>query len=162
MERLPENLLHAIVGEEPALPKKKKRADPAQHWTPAVLLERAAYLRKMARAGDGSASETIGEYPNHKAMLSFRARSGEVEVHEEWADLFVVLAGAGSMVVGGRVEGERVIGPGEIRGDAIEGGTRLELHAGNVIHVPAKTPHLVLLTGDKTLTSLVIKIREIK
>ena len=68
MERLPENVLRAVIGED-VEPSKKKKNDPAQHWTPAVLLERAAYLRKLARAGNGSASETIGEYPSHKAML---------------------------------------------------------------------------------------------
>jgi hypothetical protein len=158
MERIAENILRAVMGEEPA-PPKKKRNDPAQHWTPAVLLERAGYLRKLARAGNGSASETIGEYPQHKAMLSFRARSGEVEVHDEWADLFVVLAVAATMVVGGTVIGARDIGPGETRGAAIEGGMRQAMRAGDVLHIPAKTPHLVLLGDDKTVTSLVIKIK---
>jgi mannose-6-phosphate isomerase-like protein (cupin superfamily) len=161
MERIPENILRAVMGEEPEPPKKKKRNDPAQHWTPAVLLERVAYLRKLARAGDGQASETIGEYPQHKAMLSFRSRSGEAEVHDEWADLFVVLAGAATMVVGGTVVGARQIAPGETRGEAIEGGVQQEMRAGDVLHVPAKTPHRVLLSGDKTIASLVIKIREI-
>lgn len=161
MERIPENILRAVMGEEPKPPKKKKRNDPAQHWTTAVLLERTAYLRKLARAGDGQASETIGEYSQHKAMLSFRARSGEAEVHEEWADLFVVLAGAATMVVGGTVVAARETAPGETRGDAIEGGIRQEIRAGDVVHIPAKTPHMVLLSGDKSIASLVIKIREI-
>jgi mannose-6-phosphate isomerase-like protein (cupin superfamily) len=160
MERLPENLLRAVIGEDPEPPRKKKRHDPAQHWTPAVLLERAAYLRKLARAGNGSASETIGEFPNHKAMLSFRARSGEVEVHAEWADLFVVLNGVATLVVGGTVIGARTVGPGETRGDAIEGGLHQNLKAGDVAHVPAGTPHQFLLAGDKTITSLVLKINE--
>lgn len=160
MERIPQDILRAVMGEEPE-PLTKKRHDPAQHWTPAVLLERAAYLRKLARAGNGSASETIGEYPQHKAMLSFRARSGEVEVHDEWADLFVVLAGMAALVVGGTVVEARVIAPGETRGDSIEGGIRQELRAGDVVHVPAGTPHQFLLAGDKTVTSLVMKIRAV-
>ena len=160
MERLPEDILRALIGDEPP-PPRKKRNDPAQHWTPAVLLERAAYLRKLARAGNGSASEIIAEFPQHYAMLSFRARSGEVEVHDEWADLFVVLAGAASLVVGGTVTGARLIGPGETRGDSIEGGLRQELHAGDVVHVPAGTPHQFLLASDKTVTSLVMKIKEV-
>jgi len=159
MERLPENILRAVIGEEPA-PPKRKRNDPAQHWTPAVLLERAAYLRKLARAGNGSASETIGEFPQHKAMLSFRARSGEVEVHGEWADLFVVLAGMATLVVGGTVINARAVAPGETRGESIDGGVHQNLRAGDVVHVPAGTPHQFLLSGDKTVTSLVMKIRE--
>jgi mannose-6-phosphate isomerase-like protein (cupin superfamily) len=160
MERIPENILRAVIGEEPA-PPKKKRNDPAQHWTPAILLERAAYLRKLARAGNGSASETMGDYPQHKAMLSFRARSGEVEVHDEWADLFLVLAGVATLVVGGTVVGLRSVGPGETRGESIEGGLHQNLRVGDVAHVPAGTPHQFLLQGDKTVTSLVMKIREV-
>lgn len=30
----------------------KDAAPQADHWTPAILLERAGYLRKLARAGD--------------------------------------------------------------------------------------------------------------
>jgi len=160
MERIPENILRAVIGEEPAPPKKKGN-DPAQHWTPAILLERAAYLRKLARAGNGSASETMGDYPQHKAMLSFRARSGEVEVHDEWADLFLVLAGVATLVVGGTVVGLRSVGPGETRGESIEGGLHQNLRVGDVAHVPAGTPHQFLLQGDKTVTSLVMKIREV-
>ncbi len=160
MERIPENILRAVMGDEPA-PPKKKRNDPAQHWTPPVLLERGAYLRKLARAGNGSASEVIGEFPQHKAMLSFRARSGEVEVHDEWADLFVVLAGMATLVVGGTVTGACVIAPGETRGESIEGGIHQNLRMGDVVHVPAGTPHQFLLAGDKTITSLVMKIREV-
>jgi mannose-6-phosphate isomerase-like protein (cupin superfamily) len=83
-------------------------------------------------------------------------------VHDEWADLFVVLAGAATLVVGGSVIGARVIGPGETRGDAIEGGMRQELSAGDVVHVPAGTPHQFLLAGEKTVTSLVMKIKEVE
>src|ERR1700689_1759542 len=102
------------------------------HWSPAVLLERAAYLRKLAKHGDGSASETLKEYPQHFAMLSFRSRSGEVEVHERFADLFCVLAGHASLVTGGVVEGAHVIAPGETRGRSIVGGTSQKLRAGDI------------------------------
>jgi quercetin dioxygenase-like cupin family protein len=54
----------------------------------------------------------------------------------------------------------RTVGPGEIRGDRIEGGRRQELRAGDVAHVPAGVPHQMLMTGDRTFTSFVVKIRE--
>lgn len=139
---------------------KKARRGPVDHWAPHILLERAAYLRKMARAGNGSANEKLREYPRHAALLSFRSRSGEVEVHEKFADLFCVLAGTTTLVTGGAVSGGRTIAPGETRGDSIEGGTRQELKAGDVAHVPAGTPHQMLLSGDTTVTYFVLKIQE--
>jgi mannose-6-phosphate isomerase-like protein (cupin superfamily) len=158
MDQLAKEILKDVALEEIA-PKTQKRS-PIDHWTPAILLERAAYLKKMARYGDGSASETIREYPQHRAMLSFRSRDGEAEVHQNFADLFFVLAGAATLVTGGTVTRARTIEPGETRGDAIEGGTRQELKAGDFAHVPAGLPHQMLVAGEKTVSCFVMKIQE--
>ncbi len=141
-------------------PAPLKANNHVDHWSPAVLLERAAYLRKMAKLGDGSASETLKEYPQHVAMLSFRSRSGEAEAHDRFADLFIVLSGAATLVTGGRVIGVRTIAPGETRGASIEGGTPQTLRQGDVAHVPAGTPHQMLLRGEDTITCLVMKVQE--
>src|SRR5580692_4496403 len=159
MERLAKEILKDVELDEVA-PKPRALKSPVDHWSPAVLLERAAYLRKMATHGDGSASETLKEYPQHFAMLSFRSRDGEAEVHERFADLFCVLAGTATLVTGGVVAGARTVAPGETRGASIEGGMRQKLRAGDLIHVPAGTPHQMLLAGDETITSLVMKMQE--
>lgn len=163
IDKVSAHILRAVMSDEPApKPSRRKSPDPAEpdHWTQPVLLERAAYLRKLARAGDGQASETLRKYPQHRAMLSFRSRNGEVEVHEKWADLFCVLAGAATLVTGGTVVGARLISPGETRGNSIEGGTRQELRPGELVHIPAGTPHQFLVSGEKTITCFVMKIQE--
>ena len=163
IDRVSAQILRAVMGDEPA-PRsaRSNTSDPGApgHWPPPILLERAAYLRKLARAGDGQASETLREYPRHRIMLSFRSRNGEVEVHEKFADVFYVLAGAATLVTGGTVCGARIVAPGETRGDAIEGGVRLELRAGEFVHVPAGTPHQFLVSSEKTITCFVLKIQE--
>ena len=159
MERIAKEILKDMNLDEVA-PKPRGPRNPVDHWSPPLLLERAAYLRKLAKHGDGSASETLKEYPQHLAMLSFRSRSGEVEVHERFADLFVVLAGAATLVTGGTVSGARIVAPGEMRGISIEGGTQQNLRPGDVAHVPAGTPHQMLLKGDDTITCLVMKVQE--
>jgi len=159
MERIAKEILKDMNLDEVA-PKPRGPRNPVDHWSPPLLLERAAYLRKLAKHGDGSASETLKEYPQHFAMLSFRSRSGEVEVHERFADLFVVLAGAATLVTGGTVVGARIVAPGETRGESIAGGTQQKLRPGDVAHVPAGTPHQMLLKGDETITSLVMKVQE--
>jgi len=138
----------------------RKLAAHSDHWSAAVLLERASYLRKLANNGDGSASETLKEYSRHCAMLLFRSRDGEAEVHENFADVFYVLDGCATLVTGGTVAGARLVGPGETSGSSVEGGMRQELRAGDVAHVPAGVPHQMLVAGDKTVTCLVLKVEE--
>jgi mannose-6-phosphate isomerase-like protein (cupin superfamily) len=159
MERIAKEILKDLALDD-VTPKPRAPKNPADHWTHAVLLERAAYLRKMAKFGDGSASETLKEYPQHCAMLLFRSRSGEAEVHDKFADLFVVLAGGATLVTGGAIVGARTVAPGETRGPSIEGGVQQTLRAGDVAHVPAGTPHQMLLKGEETIASLVMKVQD--
>jgi mannose-6-phosphate isomerase-like protein (cupin superfamily) len=50
--------------------------------------------------------------------------------------------------------------PHEKRGGQIEGGIRRTLSAGDVVRIPAKTPHQILLEGSKGFTYFVIKIKD--
>jgi len=93
-------------------------------------------------------------------MLLFRSRDGEAEVHQGFAHLFYVLAGAATLVTGGTVTRAHAAGPGETRGDAIEGGVCQELKAGDLAHVPAGLPHQMLVAGEKTVTCFVVRIQE--
>ncbi|HET6169231.1 MAG TPA: hypothetical protein VFE01_03575, partial [Terracidiphilus sp.] len=57
----------------------------SDHWSKAQLLERAKHLQELAAKGDGSASETLEEYPHHYTMLAFRQKSGGGELHQKFA-----------------------------------------------------------------------------
>lgn len=140
-------------------PRVKDRA-PVDHWPSPVLLERAAYLRKMAKYGNGSASETIREYSHYSVELSFVGRTGDAEVHHHHASMFHVLAGSATLAMGGKVNRARSAGVGEMRGDSIENGSLQELRQGDVVLVPAGIPHQLLIAGDKSITCLIVKIRE--
>src|SRR4051794_27680381 len=63
----------------------------SDHWSKAQLLERAKQLREQAAKGDGSASETLEKYTHHYTMLAFRQKSGGGELHQNFADMFVIL-----------------------------------------------------------------------
>ncbi|MGA7343551.1 MAG: cupin domain-containing protein [Terracidiphilus sp.] len=159
MDILSREILKDVALDEVA-PKPRRPKSPVDHWSTAVLLERAAYLRKMARVGDGSAAETLRDYPRHAAVLSFQARSGEAEVDEKHAVLLCILAGNATLVAGGALVGARAVGAGEVRGQAVEGGVRQELRAGDVVHIPAGTPHQLHVAGEKSVTCLTIRIQE--
>jgi uncharacterized RmlC-like cupin family protein len=151
------------VEKEPLPAKRSKKNDnenALDHLSHAVLLERAAYLRKLAAAGDGSASEVLKEYPQHAVHLLYRSRSGIAEQHENFADLFYVLEGRAGLVTGGTVADAKTIGPGETRGSSVQGGVRQELRAGDLAHVPAGLPHQMVVSGDSSITCVVLKIQQ--
>jgi mannose-6-phosphate isomerase-like protein (cupin superfamily) len=159
MDDFAKKILNDVNLEEIA-PRVKDRS-PVDHWSPAVLLERAAYLRKMARYGDGSANEVIKEFPHYSAVLSVLGRTGDAEVHHDYTCFVHVLAGAASLVTGGTVNGARSAGAGEVRGSSIKDGARQELRQGDFVHVPAGVPHQFLIAGDKAITCLIVKIQEL-
>lgn len=130
------------------------------HWTPAQLLERAQHLKQVAAQGDGSASEVLDKYPRHFTMLAFRKRSGAAELHQNYADLFYILDGHTTIVTGGQVDNPKTTAAGEIRGTAVSGGSRQDVTAGDVVHIPAGTPHQMLLPEGGTVTYFVVKIQE--
>jgi mannose-6-phosphate isomerase-like protein (cupin superfamily) len=55
----------------------------------------------------------------------------------------MVQEGSGTLLVGGELQGARNSAPGELRGGEIRGGGRQPLAAGDMMIVPAGTPHQV-------------------
>jgi glc operon protein GlcG len=93
----------------------------------------AAAFAKGAVLFDGS-----DKYMVH---ASRRDKAGAVEVHEQDADIIYVLDGTATFVTGGTVVDGKTIAPGEIRGADVKGGETRQIARGDVIIVPAGTPH---------------------
>jgi mannose-6-phosphate isomerase-like protein (cupin superfamily) len=64
-----------------------------------------------------------------------------VEIHTNEADLFYVIEGSATQVLGGTVVDGKQTGPGQIRGSKIDGGQTYQLGKGDVMWVPAGMPH---------------------
>jgi glc operon protein GlcG len=96
--------------------------------------------------------ETLG----YKIHASRRVEAGQAEVHARDTDLIYVLDGSVTFVTGGTVVDPKVVGPDEIRGSRIEGGTHHALNKGDVIVVPAGTPHWFYQV-DETFLYYVVK-----
>jgi quercetin dioxygenase-like cupin family protein len=81
------------------------------------------------------------ETAEYKIHASRREAPGQAEIHTRDTDIIYVLEGSVTFVTGGTVANPTTVGPDEIRGSRIDGGTRHTLAAGDVIVVPAGTPH---------------------
>jgi quercetin dioxygenase-like cupin family protein len=72
---------------------------------------------------------------------SFRDKAGQVEVHDVQTDTIHVIDGEATFVTGGTMVGGKVTEPGQHLGTDIKGGQTHKLTKGDVIVVPAGTPH---------------------
>jgi mannose-6-phosphate isomerase-like protein (cupin superfamily) len=122
--------------------------------------ELQGYGKKLAPKMNAGkvASERLATFPNHFAMIAHREGDGEAELHEKQADLFVVASGAATLVYGGEVVSPKTTAPNEVRGPSIKGGERKAVAAGDVVHIPAKIPHQLLVPAGREFTYFVMKV----
>jgi mannose-6-phosphate isomerase-like protein (cupin superfamily) len=113
---------------------------------------------KLAAKKAPFASENLKRWGNHYTMLAYREATGSSELHEHEADLFVIESGEGTLLTGGKLVGSHVEKPGELRGSSIAGGEKQTFGPGDVIHIPAGTPHQMLLDKGKPVTYFVVKV----
>jgi mannose-6-phosphate isomerase-like protein (cupin superfamily) len=104
------------------------------------------------------ATQDLSKFGNHWTMIAHREGDGEAEVHEKVVDFFVVQTGEATLVVGGSMVGGRSMGAGEIRAPSIKDGVQKKLVPGDVVHIPANTPHQLLVQKGKQFTYFVIKV----
>ena len=79
---------------------------------------------------------------------------GQPEWHETEADVFIA-----TLLVGGTLVGGETTAPHEKQNGKIEGGIRQKLSVGDVVRIPPRVPHQLLLDGGKEFGYFVIKVK---
>ena len=74
-------------------------------------------------------------------ILANRRGAAEAEVHDSTNHIFIIVEGEATFVTGGTLVGAKTTAPGQIRATSLEGGQSHQLRKGDVITIPAKTPH---------------------
>jgi mannose-6-phosphate isomerase-like protein (cupin superfamily) len=105
----------------------------------------------MAKGG-----QIIGE--NGLIVLAQRRGAGEVEVHENTNHVFIIVEGEATFVTGGTMVGAKNTAPGQIRAANVNGGQTYHLTKGDVITVPAKTPHWFKEVPTQTIAYYAINL----
>jgi mannose-6-phosphate isomerase-like protein (cupin superfamily) len=118
-------------------------------------------LREKADAS-GLATQTIKKYSTDYSMLAFRRQSGQAELHEKFADFYVVVDGQATLVSGGKMVNGKPTAPGEVRGDSIQDGKETKLKKGDIVHIPADIPHQLLVSKGDTFQYFIVKVQEIE
>jgi len=84
-------------------------------------------------------------------VLAQRRGAGEVEVHARTNHVFIIVEGEATFVTGGTMVSPRETAPGQTRAPNVEGGEVHHLTKGDVITIPAKTPHWFKDVPTKTI-----------
>jgi len=100
----------------------------------------------------------LADYPNDGFLLVHRAADGPVEWHETQADVFFVQSGSATLLLGGKLINGETVAPHEKRNGSIVGGVRRKISTGDVVRIPPRVPHQVLLDGSSAFDYFVIKI----
>lgn len=114
--------------------------------------------QKLAANKERFKSENLQRYPGHYTMMAYRSATGSSELHQHEADIFVIESGSATLVTGGKIVNPHTEKPGEIRGSSIEGGERRAVASGDIVHIPANTPHQLLIDNGKPFTYFVVKV----
>ncbi|MBI3800533.1 MAG: heme-binding protein [Deltaproteobacteria bacterium] len=136
-----------VSGETPAQDEEIALAG-AQAAKDLIASETEAPLGKVsyfdnAQVADSFAKGGILFNGSDKYMVhtSRRDKAGVAEVHTKDADIIYVQDGSAIFVTGGMMIDPQPIAPDEIRGKEITGGETRTISKGDVIIVPAGTPH---------------------
>jgi mannose-6-phosphate isomerase-like protein (cupin superfamily) len=111
---------------------------------------------KMESENNNATNGALERHLDSSTILAVRLKSGRAELHTTSADEFFVVEGHASLLTGGAIVNPS--GTAEVRGDSVRGGTRAELKAGDVVHIPANTPHQLLLDNTGPFVYVLVKI----
>jgi mannose-6-phosphate isomerase-like protein (cupin superfamily) len=115
-------------------------------FTIGVLVTAAGVPMRVHYVGHDKVSSTMvkgGQIisDNGLIVLANRAVQRGAEMHAKTNHVFIIVDGQATFVTGGKLANPSIVSVGEIRGDGIEGGEVHQLSEGDVITIPANTPH---------------------
>ena len=129
-----------------------------QQWTSTSMKAQVQTLSSEAASDPHHfAVKQLADFPNEGILLVHREADGQAEWHETQIDIFFVQSGSATLIVGGTYLNGETVAPHEKRNGTIQGGIRRKLLAGDVIRIPARTPHQLLLEGSREFTYVVVK-----
>lgn len=98
------------------------------------------------------------EYRHHDISIVHREGYTQPEIHETKWDLYVILEGSGTLLVGGDRRGWIDGRSPEEQRPWLEGATEFEVEVGDVVNVPAKSWHHLMLPEGRKMTYMLINV----
>ncbi|HEX7793713.1 MAG TPA: cupin domain-containing protein [Vicinamibacterales bacterium] len=94
----------------------------------------------------------------HRAAPPTPGSAPSIEIHEGATDIYYIVGGSGTVVVGGDVENRRVTRPGEYGGTLKGGGKAFKLKAGDILNIPPSMAHATIADPAEGMTYVLMKV----
>ena len=124
---------------------KKPAPAPAmlkQLATSADIQALIARAKATIKPGQTYVGQTIVALAPYDVSLDYRVLPVPPAIHEKQAELFYVIAGSGTLTVGGTLTDAKRTNAANLSGTAIQGGTDYALSQGDFYFVPEGVPHM--------------------
>ncbi|MDA1092338.1 MAG: hypothetical protein O3A25_03560 [Acidobacteria bacterium] len=132
-----------------------------ERWSGDDLQSRRDAL-SVAVGADHSARETLADYGHasgaHRVRFIHRDADGVPEQHAHIDDVVYIHSGAATLQVGGTLIDPTGGNNGEYTGTGITGGVRQLVGPGDILRIPAKTPHRYLVPDGGDVTYVLVRM----
>ena len=138
------------------------------HWDAESFAGFKSELEDQLREGPGilgtpfavSSALPRADHRRHDVQIIHRAGYTQPEIHETKWDIYVVLDGSGTVLLGGErvnwVEGL----PREEQRPELSGAQEFQITKGDILHVPARSWHQVQVADGESITYALINVFE--
>jgi mannose-6-phosphate isomerase-like protein (cupin superfamily) len=121
----------------------------------------AIVARAKAQPPQPLRSTPLFQAPPYAVNIEYRTAVATSAVHETEAELFYVIDGGGTFVVGGELTEPQRTNAQNLTGKAISGGSSQKVAKGDFMWVPAGSPHwFSAIDGTLTLMSLHLPVQK--
>jgi mannose-6-phosphate isomerase-like protein (cupin superfamily) len=100
-----------------------------------------AQAKQQRKDGQALVSLPLLRLPPSMARLDYRASVGPANLHKAEMEMFYVLEGSATLVVGGVLVDPTPANGGNLNGASVAGGESRRIARGDVLMIPPNTPH---------------------
>jgi mannose-6-phosphate isomerase-like protein (cupin superfamily) len=141
-------------------PTKSQGGAPSNATQPFLVMTGSSIEEAVKKLQSGNGTQSLISADTLSCRVSIQHEkdvvTNQAEVHDAADDIFIILEGTATYVLGGKLDTPKAIQSGEWRASNIVGGKEYKLAKGDMLIVPRGTPHR-RTTAGLDVTFMIIK-----
>jgi mannose-6-phosphate isomerase-like protein (cupin superfamily) len=156
------SMIVCVAAAISAFAQSRTPSTPARPFEVRTSRQISDVIKELESKDGNQQLDVVGQKGVQMRVAVFHDKKREndlIEVHDASDDIYYVLEGAATLMLGGTLVEPNETAPGEWRSMTGSGGQRITIRKGDVIVVPRGTPHQRTVTG-KGFSMILIKVFE--